>query len=150
MDFKSTNKEEKLCLVSSKIKEAWLWHNRFCHLNFHTLEKLVKLELVSGLPSIKFDRGHLCSACEMGKLKRVAHKSMSDISCTKPLQMLHVDLCGSISVQILGGCRGFEVTMVMSLRKPLRPILQHRAFHRTSQLRGLHNKMVLLNGRTKH
>ncbi|KAI3759537.1 hypothetical protein L6452_07424 [Arctium lappa] len=62
MDFKSTNREEKLCLVSSKNEEAWLWHNRFCHLNFHTLNKLVKLEL-----------------------------------------MLHVDLCGPISVQSLGG-----------------------------------------------
>ncbi|KAI3758667.1 hypothetical protein L6452_06238 [Arctium lappa] len=103
MDFKSTNREEKLCLVSSKNEEAWLWHNRFCHLNFHTLNKLVKLELVSGLPSIRFDKDHLCSACEMGKLKRAAHKTKSDISCTRPLQMLHVDLCGPISVQSLGG-----------------------------------------------
>ncbi|KAI3729858.1 hypothetical protein L6452_18529 [Arctium lappa] len=103
MDFKSTNREEKLCLVSSKNEEAWLWHNRFCHLNFHTLNKLVKLELVSGLPSIRFDKDHLCSACEMGKLKRAAHKAKSDISCTRPLQMLHVDLCGPISVQSLGG-----------------------------------------------
>ncbi|KAI3770175.1 hypothetical protein L6452_01298 [Arctium lappa] len=103
MDFKSTNREEKLCLVSSKNEEAWLWHNRFCHLNFHTLNKLVKLELVSGLPSIRFDKDHLCSACEMGKLKRASHKTKSDISCTRPLQMLHVDLCGPISVQSLGG-----------------------------------------------
>ncbi|KAI3715297.1 hypothetical protein L6452_22274 [Arctium lappa] len=28
MNFKSTNREEKLCLVSSKNEEAWLWHNR--------------------------------------------------------------------------------------------------------------------------
>ncbi|KAI3681565.1 hypothetical protein L6452_36365 [Arctium lappa] len=103
MDFKSINKDEKLCLVSSKNEEAWLWHNRFCHLNFQSLDKLVKLDLVRGLPSIKFDRDHLCSACEMGKLKRAAHKTKSNISCTRPLQMLHVDLCGPISVQSLGG-----------------------------------------------
>ncbi|KAI3692974.1 hypothetical protein L6452_32800 [Arctium lappa] len=76
MDFKSTNRKEKLCLVSN---------------------------LVSGLPNIKFDKDHLCSACEMGKLKRAAHKTKSDISCTRPLQMLHVDLCGPIFVQSLGG-----------------------------------------------
>ncbi|KAI3697782.1 hypothetical protein L6452_30879 [Arctium lappa] len=88
MDFKPTNKEENLCLVSSKNEEAWLLHNKFCNLNFHTLDKLVKSDFVSGLPSIKFDRDHLCFACEMGKLKRADHKSKSDISCTKPLQML--------------------------------------------------------------
>ncbi|KAI3685589.1 hypothetical protein L6452_34838 [Arctium lappa] len=74
MDFKSTNREEKLCLVS-----------------------------ISGLPSVRFDKDHLCSACEMGKLKRAAQKTKSDISCTRPLQMLHVDLCGPIYLQSLGG-----------------------------------------------
>ncbi|KAI3665057.1 hypothetical protein L6452_43674 [Arctium lappa] len=103
MDFKSINRDEKLFLVSSKNEEAWLWHNRFCHLNFHSLDKLVKLDLVKGLPSIKFDKDHLCSACEMGKLKRAAHKTKTDMSCTRPLQMLHVDLWGPISVQSLGG-----------------------------------------------
>ncbi|KAI3692682.1 hypothetical protein L6452_32503 [Arctium lappa] len=109
MHFKSINKYEKLCLVSSKNEEAWLWHNRFCHLNFHTLDKLVKLELVKGLPSIKFDRDHLCSACEMGKLKRAAHKTKTDKSCTIPLQMLHVDLCGPISVQNLGEFKNSKI-----------------------------------------
>ena len=39
----------------------------------------------------------------MGKLNRSSHKTKSDPSYDKPLQMLHVDLCGPISVQSLGG-----------------------------------------------
>ncbi|KAJ9561450.1 hypothetical protein OSB04_006610 [Centaurea solstitialis] len=39
--FESLEAREEICLVSSiKNKEAWLWHTRFCHLNFHTLDKL--------------------------------------------------------------------------------------------------------------
>jgi hypothetical protein len=96
--------KEEICLVSSvKNEEAWLWHTRFCHLNFHTLDKLVRLKLVKGLPEIKFEKDHLCSACEMGKLKRSSHKTKSDPSFDKPLQLLHMDLCGPIAVQSLNG-----------------------------------------------
>ncbi|KAJ9562026.1 hypothetical protein OSB04_007186 [Centaurea solstitialis] len=64
--------KEEICLVSSiKNEEIWLWHTRFCHLNFHTLEKLVKLNLVKGLPNIKFEKDHLCSAFEMEYLTSV-------------------------------------------------------------------------------
>ncbi|KAJ9565681.1 hypothetical protein OSB04_001647 [Centaurea solstitialis] len=96
--------KEEICLVSSvKNEEAWLWHTKFCHLNFHTLDKLVRLKLVKGLPDIKFEKDHLCSDCEMGKLRRSSHKTKSDPSYDKPLQMFTCDLCGPISVQSLGG-----------------------------------------------
>ncbi|KAJ9547419.1 hypothetical protein OSB04_019962 [Centaurea solstitialis] len=75
---------------------------KFCHLNFHTLDKLVRLKLVKGLRNIKFEKDHHCYACEMGKLRGSSHKTKSDPSFDKPLQMLHVDLCGPISVQSLG------------------------------------------------
>ncbi|KAJ9544736.1 hypothetical protein OSB04_024443 [Centaurea solstitialis] len=102
--FDTFQSKEEICLVSSiKNEEAWLWHTRFCHLNFHTLKKLVKLNLVKGLPNIKFEKDHICSACEMGKLRRSFHKAMSDPSFNQPLQMLHVDLCGPNSVQSLNG-----------------------------------------------
>ncbi|KAJ9546943.1 hypothetical protein OSB04_019486 [Centaurea solstitialis] len=102
--FETLEAKEEICLVSSvKNEEAWLWHTRFCHLNFHTLDKLVRLKLVKGLPNIKFEKDHLCSACEMGKLKRSSHKTKSDPFFDKPLQMLHVDLCGPIAKQSLNG-----------------------------------------------
>ena len=37
----------------------------------------------------------------MGKLKKASHKTKCDMSCSRPLHMLHVDLCGPISVQSL-------------------------------------------------
>ncbi|KAJ9557840.1 hypothetical protein OSB04_012454 [Centaurea solstitialis] len=64
---------------------------------------LISLKLVKGLPEIKFEKDHLCFACEMGKLKRYSHKTKSDPSFDKPLEMLHVDLYGPIAVQSLAG-----------------------------------------------
>ncbi|KAJ9566681.1 hypothetical protein OSB04_002647 [Centaurea solstitialis] len=82
--------KEEICLVTSmKNEEAWVW--------------LTRLKLVKGLPDIRFQKDHLCLACEMGKLKRSSHKTKSDPSYDKPLQMLYVDLCGPIAVQSLGG-----------------------------------------------
>ncbi|KAI3772163.1 hypothetical protein L6452_03343 [Arctium lappa] len=105
MNFTKTNDtdSEKLCLVSLNSEEVWLWHKKFSHLNFSSLDKLVKLNLVKGLPSLKFNKDHLCSACEMGKMKRSSHKTKSENNCPRPLHMLHVDLCGPISVQSLAG-----------------------------------------------
>ncbi|KAJ9557701.1 LOW QUALITY PROTEIN: hypothetical protein OSB04_012315 [Centaurea solstitialis] len=100
--FDTLEAKEEVCLISS-VKNEEAWHTRFCHLNFHTLNKLVRLKLVKGLPNIKFEKDHLCSACEMGKLRRSSHKTKSDPSYDKPLQMLHVELCGPMSVQCLGG-----------------------------------------------
>ncbi|KAJ9561842.1 hypothetical protein OSB04_007002 [Centaurea solstitialis] len=62
---------------------------------YEALEAREEISLVS------YD--HLCSACEMSKLRRSSHKTKSDPSYDKPMQMLHVDLCGPIAVQSLGG-----------------------------------------------
>ncbi|KAJ9544548.1 hypothetical protein OSB04_024255 [Centaurea solstitialis] len=113
--FEALKAKEEVCLISSvKNEEAWLWHTSFCHLNFHTLDKLVRLKLVKGLPDIKFEKDHLCSDCEMGKLRSSSHKTKSDPSYDKPLQMLHVDLYGPISVQSLGGKKYIMVRVVRS------------------------------------
>nr|GEW35134.1 hypothetical protein [Tanacetum cinerariifolium] len=38
------------------------------HLNFATINNLVKNNLVQGLPKMKFEKDHLCFACEQGKI----------------------------------------------------------------------------------
>nr|GEY69229.1 hypothetical protein [Tanacetum cinerariifolium] len=46
--------------------QSWLWHQRLSHLNFATINNLVKNNLVQSLPKMKFEKDHLCSACEQG------------------------------------------------------------------------------------
>nr|GEV64981.1 hypothetical protein [Tanacetum cinerariifolium] len=51
---------------ASKTK-SWLWHRRLSHLNFGAINHLARQGLVRGLPKLKFEKDHLCSACAMGK-----------------------------------------------------------------------------------
>ncbi|GJU68928.1 integrase, catalytic region, zinc finger, CCHC-type containing protein [Tanacetum coccineum] len=60
-----------ICLLSKASKtKSWLWHRRLSHLNFGAINHLAKNGLVRGLPKLKFEKDHLCSACTMGKSKK--------------------------------------------------------------------------------
>ncbi|GJS41754.1 retrovirus-related pol polyprotein from transposon TNT 1-94 [Tanacetum coccineum] len=49
-------------LAKASSSQSWLWHQRLSHLNFATINNLVKNNLVRGLPKMKFEKDHLCSA----------------------------------------------------------------------------------------
>ncbi|KAJ9562411.1 hypothetical protein OSB04_007571 [Centaurea solstitialis] len=83
--------------------ENVLWHRRLSHLNYATINQLAKTGLVTGLPSLKFTKEQLCSACEMGKIKKPSHKLKVEHNTSKPLQLLHMDLCGPMRVQSING-----------------------------------------------
>nr|GEX22981.1 ribonuclease H-like domain-containing protein [Tanacetum cinerariifolium] len=56
------------CLVAkASANESMLWHRRLGHLNFKTMNKLVRNNLVKGLPSKCFENNHTCVACLKGK-----------------------------------------------------------------------------------
>ncbi|GJV82883.1 putative ribonuclease H-like domain-containing protein [Tanacetum coccineum] len=56
------------CLFAkATIDESKLWHRRLGHVNFKTMNKLMKGNLVRGLPSNIFDNDHTCVACQKGK-----------------------------------------------------------------------------------
>nr|GEV36104.1 retrovirus-related Pol polyprotein from transposon TNT 1-94 [Tanacetum cinerariifolium] len=63
------------------------------------------VDLLSGLPKIKFEKDHLCSACEQGKIHRIHHKSKTAFASNKPLYLLHMDLCGPMCVESINGKR---------------------------------------------
>ncbi|GKE38381.1 integrase, catalytic region, zinc finger, CCHC-type containing protein, partial [Tanacetum coccineum] len=54
--------------------------------------------LVRGLPKLKFEKDHLCSACAMGKSKKKPHKPKSKDTNQEKLYLLHMDLCGPMRV----------------------------------------------------
>nr|GEW25806.1 ribonuclease H-like domain-containing protein [Tanacetum cinerariifolium] len=56
------------CLVAkASADECILWHRRLGHLNVKTMNKLVRHNLVRGLPTKSFDNDHTCTACLKGK-----------------------------------------------------------------------------------
>ncbi|GJS77701.1 retrovirus-related pol polyprotein from transposon TNT 1-94 [Tanacetum coccineum] len=60
-----------ICLLSKASKtKSWLWHQRLSHLNFDYITSLAKQGLVRGLPKLKYQKDHLCSAYALGKSKK--------------------------------------------------------------------------------
>nr|GEW37287.1 ribonuclease H-like domain-containing protein [Tanacetum cinerariifolium] len=92
------------CLFAkATLDESNLWHRRLGHINFKTMNKLVKGNLVRGLPSKVFENNHTCVACKKGKQHRASYKTKPVSSVSQPLQKLHIDL--------------FRPTFVKSLNK---------------------------------
>ncbi|GJX94718.1 retrovirus-related pol polyprotein from transposon TNT 1-94, partial [Tanacetum coccineum] len=93
-----------ICLLSKASKtKSWLWHRRLSHLNFGAINHLARHGLVRGLPKLKFEKDHLCSACAMGKSKKKPHKPKSEDTNQEKLYLLHMDLCGPMRVISVNG-----------------------------------------------
>ncbi|GKC17801.1 retrovirus-related pol polyprotein from transposon TNT 1-94 [Tanacetum coccineum] len=93
-----------ICLLSKASKnKSWLWHRRLNHLNFGTLNDLARKDLVRGLPRLKFEKDHLCSACQLGKSRKATHKPKTINTIMEVLHTLHIDLCGPLRVQSING-----------------------------------------------
>nr|GFB08185.1 hypothetical protein [Tanacetum cinerariifolium] len=61
------------CLFAkATLDESNLWHRRLGHVNFKTINKLVKGNLVRGLPSKVFINENSCVACKKGKQHRAS------------------------------------------------------------------------------
>ncbi|KAJ0558737.1 putative RNA-directed DNA polymerase [Helianthus annuus] len=95
-----------ICLKASLDEEAWTWHARLGHANFHVVETMAKKKLVRGLPCISHPE-QLCEACLVAKQTRKSFPKEAQWRATKPLELLHADLCGPITPQTWGGNRYF-------------------------------------------
>ncbi|GJZ60836.1 putative ribonuclease H-like domain-containing protein [Tanacetum coccineum] len=88
------------CLyANATADESKLWHRRLGHVNFKNINKLVKGHLVRGLPSKVFVNDHTCVACKKGKQHKASCKAKLDRIIRKPLELLHMDLFGPVSIE---------------------------------------------------
>ncbi|GKA90847.1 putative ribonuclease H-like domain-containing protein, partial [Tanacetum coccineum] len=103
VDLKSVVPTRGLTCLFAKatIDESNLWHRRLGHINYKTMNKLVRGNLVRGLPSKVFENDHSCVACQKGKQHKASYKAKLVNSISKPLHMLHMDLFGPTNVKSL-------------------------------------------------
>nr|GEZ27542.1 retrovirus-related Pol polyprotein from transposon TNT 1-94 [Tanacetum cinerariifolium] len=89
-----------ICLMArASSTKSWLWHQRLSHLNFDTINDLVRNDLVAGLPKFKYHKEHLCPSCEQEKNKRASHPP-------KPVpNSRNMDLCGPMRIASINGRR---------------------------------------------
>ncbi|GJX63931.1 putative ribonuclease H-like domain-containing protein [Tanacetum coccineum] len=103
VDLKSVVPTKGLTCLFAKatIDESNLWHRRLGHINFKNMNKLVRGNLVRGLPSKIFENDHSCVACQKGKQHKASCKTKLVNSICKPLHMLYVDVFGPTNIKSL-------------------------------------------------
>nr|GEV85183.1 hypothetical protein [Tanacetum cinerariifolium] len=104
------------CLVAkASADKSMLSHRRLGHLNFKTMNKLVRHNLLKGLPSKCFENDHTYVACLKGKQHKASWKTKLVNSLSKPLHTLHMDLFGPTSDETSGILRNF-ITEIENLK----------------------------------
>ena len=91
--------------LTARVKETpQLWHERFGHLGYDGLAQLTGM--VTGIKTtaeeFKMAGEGLCEPCVLGKQHREPFKPSSSKS-TRPLALVHTDLCGPLPVASQGG-----------------------------------------------
>ena len=99
VEHPKSNKRQKV----SHNDNTYLWHLRLCHINLDRINRLVKdgplRELyVSTLP--------ICESCLEGKMTKRPFSAKGERS-KEPLQLVHSDVYGPLSVQARGGYEYF-------------------------------------------
>ena len=93
--------------VTEPVSQTDLWHQRFCHLHGQGLDKLVRERLVNGMTNVSSKQLSFCEHCAYGKQHRTPFPKKSDKKSTKPLELIHSDVCGKVSLPSLSGCQYF-------------------------------------------
>ncbi|GFX86333.1 retrovirus-related Pol polyprotein from transposon TNT 1-94 [Trichonephila clavipes] len=95
--------------VTAKTKNGSIeiWHQRFCHVNNDYLVKTSKNDSVKGLPRLNDNGKTHCTPCKLAKSKRVSFKKTGAVRSKRPLELLHMDLCGPMPTESQGGNKYF-------------------------------------------
>lgn len=99
------SKVETAHLVSNNSNDLWLWHLRMAHLNVSDIQKLPSC--AEGIVLKQNAKSNMyCSSCLEGKQSRLPFKHVGT-RATKPLEVIHSDLCGPMESMSYGGMRYF-------------------------------------------
>ena len=83
-----------------------LWHQRLGHLNHDYVHQLKRKDLVVGM---KMDGNapyeNNCESCVLGKMHRQVFPKRDQHHTTKPMEIIHTDICGPMQIESLGGSR---------------------------------------------
>ncbi|CAJ2645977.1 unnamed protein product [Trifolium pratense] len=98
---------DMMCMSTTVIDEVEaLWHKRYGHLNYRSLNDLNSKELVYGLPKFKTKKS-ICEICVKSKHSRKPFVAEMPKRASGVLQVIHSDICGPFEVASLGGSKYF-------------------------------------------
>lgn len=118
MDFKQKNSENYQSSVSETISSKCgdisdchavktveslsVWHNRLAHQNMKQVKHFLNQKKINFIE----DKNFVCEKCLAGKQHRMPFEN-SVSRASKPLELVHADVCGPMETISLGGARYF-------------------------------------------
>nr|GFC28794.1 integrase, catalytic region, zinc finger, CCHC-type, peptidase aspartic, catalytic [Tanacetum cinerariifolium] len=92
LSLKDMMASSPICLLSKDSRtKSWLWHRRLSHMNFGAINHLARQGLVRGLPKLKFEKDHLCSACAMAPDFIIKFLKMIQVRLKVPVHHIRTD-----------------------------------------------------------
>lgn len=83
-----------------------MWHKKVGHTRFKNLINIIKIKTVQDIPKLFKPKQGICGPCQHGKKTRTSHKT-KELCTSKPLEIIHANLCGPTRNQTLQGERYF-------------------------------------------
>ena len=93
------------------LKSSNLWHGRLGHVNYGSLKRLINL---NHIPTFQIDIKHKYETCVEAKITRLYFQTIE--KDTKPLDMIHSDICDLKFATMRGGNKYF-ITFVDDITK---------------------------------
>ena len=103
-----------------------LWHQRYAHLSGISLDMLQSKSMVNGLSYSPKKETSICEGCIYGKQHRLPFPKVSQRITKKPLELIHSDVCGPISVPTIGGSRYFITFIDNYTRYTIAYMMKHK------------------------
>lgn len=89
---------DPVSLQSATLSDSAKWYSRLGHIGRYSMKKMIKNELVIGIPDIEVEKD-TCSSCMLGKQARQSFLQATTYRAEKILELIHGDLCGPITPQ---------------------------------------------------
>lgn len=99
--------QERHANLAAGAEGNWLWHRRLGHLDMRNVCELVRQDMATGIDmKVSDELSSICDSCVRAKLARLAFNGTRK-RATKPLQIVHSDVCGPIDPVGLNGEKYF-------------------------------------------
>ncbi|GJU17755.1 retrovirus-related pol polyprotein from transposon TNT 1-94, partial [Tanacetum coccineum] len=95
------NSKQQICLASM-VDSSTLCHRMLGHANMRIVQNLASNELVRNLPELSLER-HFCDTCGLESHGNANNRTRNEVSTTRVLELLHLDLFGPSPIQSYGG-----------------------------------------------
>lgn len=89
--------------IAHDTSKADLWHRRYGHIGVGYLNRLLRSDMVNGLPHVKEPvAGVICKCCVEGKLTALPYKKCTESRSGRVLELIHSDVCSITTVSSNG------------------------------------------------